>query len=246
VKRKSKKHHSVVLALVCLVLVLGLFFRSQIAWGLVLSGNEFFGGHLPYNLSVADGFYQAALVVDSQVNDAWHQRARIAFLRGDFGIALKRINTQIALHGDSFMASYYIRGLIYGYAHNYPAAEKDFSHFLTWSPHNWAANNDLAWIYFAQGKFKAAAIQSQVGLDVVPGNAWLLVTHGMALYNLGDTTGAQRDLEQAKRSASVLTDDSWTYAYPGNDPAIAIAGLAAFKKTIDKDLELVHNGASPH
>jgi tetratricopeptide (TPR) repeat protein len=237
-----KKHVSLGLALVCLMLLLGLMFRPQAALGLVSAGNQFFGGHLPYNLVVADGLYVTALALDSNVPDAWHQRARIAFLHGDFDVALKRINTQIALHGDSFMASYYIRGLIYGYARNFPAAEEDFTHFLTWDRYNWAANNDLAWIYFKQGKYNEV-VQRIHGLATTakPPNPWLLTMDAMSLYNLGDTQTAHKELLEARAAAALLTQADWVHAYPGNDPGIAAAGLASFRSAIEENLVLVEN-----
>jgi tetratricopeptide (TPR) repeat protein len=243
VKRKSKKRYSIALALVCLVFLLGFLFRPHIAWGLVCAGNEFFGGHLPYNLTLADGFYWTALAVDTNVPDAWHQRARIAFLRSHFATALERINTQIKIHGDSLLSSYYIRGLIEGYMKNYPAAEKDFTHYVEADPDNWAARNDLAWIYFSQGKFQDAAAQTSVALQIGPDNPWLLLSHAMALYNLGDAAGAKKELEHAQHSAALLTEDTWRYAYPGNDPRVAAQGLAEFRQVIDTDLTLVNNNA---
>ncbi len=207
---------------------------------LLKTGNSFFGGSMPYSLTMADYSYRTALLFDPKVEDAWHQRARIAFLKGNFDDALVKINKQIDLHGDSFMAAYYIRGLIYGYDKQYTNAEKDFLHFLTWDSNNWAANNDLAWIYFAQGKFDQALAQSAKGLAVNPGNAWLLTMHAMSLYNLGKSEKAYEELLEAKKSVEKLTEADWTHSYPGNDPAIAASGLAAFKATIEKNIELVH------
>jgi tetratricopeptide (TPR) repeat protein len=238
-----KRHSSIGLALACLLLLLGLVFRPHVAWGLVLVGNQFFGGHLPYNLTVADGFYTAALALDSKVPDAWHQRARIAFLNGNFNVARERINTQLALHGDSLMASYYIRGLIEGYSRNFPAAEKDFIHFLTWDPHNWAARNDLAWAYFSEGKFQDAAQITFDSLAENPGNPWILVSHAMTVYNLGYPKVAEGLLIQAQSAVEKLTEADWSHAYPGNNPNIAAQGLREFKQTIANNLALVHNGA---
>jgi len=52
------------------------------------------------------------------------------------------------------MASYYIRGPINGYAGHFAEAEADFKKFLTWDTTNWTAHNDLARVYFRQGKFR--------------------------------------------------------------------------------------------
>lgn len=217
-----------------------LFFRSWVAWNLVSVGNEFFGGTATYNLRVADGFYTAALTLDPSVPDAWHQRARIDFLNGNFDGALEKINTQIALHGDSFMASYYIRGLIHGYRKEFGDAEKDFLHFLTWDPDNWAARNDLAWVYFAEGKFASSQEEATRGLLIAPTNPWLLMMRGMSRFNLGDSEGARSDLAAAKQEAGLLAERDWEKAYPGNNPSIAGAGLAALRKTIEDNLARVN------
>lgn len=72
-------------------------------------GNYYFNvyGDGVYDLVRAEKFFYKALELDPRVPDAWHQLARIDFLRGKFRSALDKINWQIELHGDSFMASYY-------------------------------------------------------------------------------------------------------------------------------------------
>lgn len=225
-----------VFALVASLLV---FAPRQTAWGLVEVGNEFFGGDLPHSLFLADVSYRAALAIDASVPDAWHQRARIAFLRGDFEESKRMINTQIALHGDSFMAAYYIRGLVYGFNKEYGPAIEDFKHFLTWDPDNWAANNDLAWLYFSQGRFEETKTQASRGLEANPGNAWLFTMRGMARFNLGERKEALADLLEARVAAERLTEDAWRKAYPGNDPRAATLGLAELRATIEKNIELI-------
>ncbi len=233
------------LLLLFAVLIAGTIFflsmRKEMAPSLVQAGDWFFSEGFSYNVVIADRLYYVAILVDPNVVDAWHQRARIAFLRGDFAVALIAINQQIALHGDSFMASYYIRGLINGYRKEYEAAEADFERFVAWDPTNWAANNDLAWIYFAEGKFVEAKHQAEFGLVHNTANPWLLTTHAMAVYNLGNPMVAAVELAQAREAVANLTVYQWMRAYPGNDPALAQEGLAAFRATIDSDLSLVHS-----
>lgn len=209
-------------------------------------GNYYFGTYGPfgYDIRKAEYYFGRAVEIDPTTPDAWHQYARTAFLRRDFPTAMYRINRQFEERGDELMASYYIRGLIYGYAKKYPMAEQDFKKFLIWRPTSWAANNDLAWIYFAQGKFTEAKEQSEIGLENYRENVWLLTTHAMAIYNLGDTDGAYDQLLVARQKASQLTQKDWLIAYPGNDPAIAKKGLEELKKTIDKNIELVHSKIS--
>lgn len=244
-EKKTRRARTLVLVVLCIGVLGGVWGSGPwVAKALVSAGNRFFGYEGRYDLARADGLFTAALLIDSDVPDAWHQRARIDFLRGEFDSALEKINKQISIHGDSFMASYYIRGLIHGYRKEFVEAERDFLHFLTWDPDNWAARNDLAWVYFAQGKFEETEAEAVRGLTIAPTNPWLLVMHGMARFNLGDFVGAKEDLEKAEREAAFLTEADWRYAYPGNDPAVAGKGVEAFRRAIKENLERVNRSVS--
>lgn len=223
-----------------------VFWMKNNAQSAFICGNHYFGvyGSSGYDVKKAEYYFGKAVEIDPKTPDAWHQYARVAFLRGDFSTAMYRINKQFEERGDELMSSYYIRGLIEGYMKDYPAAEKDFRRFLEWDPHNWAGNNDLSWIYFAQGKFKEAADQSSKGLGGSSPNPWLLVMHAMSMYNLGHKKVAEMELGKARESAQKLTEEQWAHAYPGNDPKIAGKGLTEFRKIIEQDIELVHNDIS--
>jgi len=211
-----------------------------------ICGNHYFGvyGSSGYDIKKAEYYFAKAVEIDPTTPDAWHQYARIAFLHGDFTEALYRINMQFKMRGDELMASYYIRGLIEGYAKQYPAAEEDFSKFLEWDPDNWAANNDLAWIYFVQGKYKDTKERAEIGLKYNPYSPWLLVMHAMSAYNLGDSKTAKEELRLARDVAAGLREEDWIRAYPGNDPLIAAEGLASFRQTIEENILLVENNSS--
>ena len=204
-------------------------------------GDHYFNvdGKGEYNLEKAEKYYAKALELDPNVPDAWHQLARIDFLSGNFGEALAKINTQIDLHGESSLSSYYVRGLIEGFNKDYQAAETDFKFFLSWKPESWAAHNDLAWIYFEQGKFADAEKTALKGLSYDPDNAWLLLMHGTALMNLGRREEAMNELLKAKEEASKLTATDWGYANPGNDPRVAKQGLLSMRQAIEQNLVLV-------
>lgn len=198
-------------------------------------GNYYFnvGGKGKYDLKKADEYFRMAIAIDPNVPDAWHQRARIAFLKGDFKDALEKINTQISLHGDTFMASYYIRGLIYGYDGQFDNAILDFKKFISWDSRNWAAYNDLAWIYFQKGEYRKTGEVADWGLAMFPQNPWLLTMKGVALLNDGHRADAGKILNQALVRAKALTAGDWERAYPGNDPAVAEEGLMAMIQAIE-------------
>ena len=204
-------------------------------------GNYYFNVYQDgvYDLKKAETYFNKALEIDQKTPDAWHQLARIDFLKGDFPSALEKINKQIEIHGDSFMASFYIRGLIEGYAGDLDGAEKDFKKFLSWDPKNWAAYNDLAWIYFKNGDYKNTEKMAEAGLKIAPQNPWLLNTLGVSLLNQNQKKEAKKYLIQAKTNADLLKESDWHKAYPGNDPKSAQRGLESMKKTIQLNLSLL-------
>jgi tetratricopeptide (TPR) repeat protein len=206
-------------------------------------GSHYFNvdGSGQYDLDLASRYFKRALALDPAIPGVWHQLSRIDFLNGNFEEALWKINKEITLHGTTSPSSYYVRGLIEGFRKNYPAAETDFKLFLTWKPQSWAAHNDLAWLYFEQGKFKDVEKIAAQGLSYNPGNAWLLLMHGTALMNLGRRTEAKQEFLLARDAAAKLSPADWEKAYPGNDPKIAEAGLEGMQSAIAHNLSLVEN-----
>lgn len=217
-----------------------LFFDPDAELALKI-GNYYFGVGQSgvYDIPRAEKYFRYALYLNPRVSDAWHQLARVDFLRGDFAGALEKINKQIEVHGDSFMASYYIRGLINGYAGNFDQAERDFKKFLEWDKTNWAVHNDLAWIYFQKGEYKKTEEIARRGLEFNRENAWLLTSLGVALLNQEKKGEAEEFLIQARTVAKVLTENDWHKAYPGNNPAWAAAGLQKMKEAIEFNLGLI-------
>jgi|SRR3989344_399577 len=213
-------------------------FLSRDANLALLIGNYYFNVGLKgdYDLGRAQVYFRKAISIDPQVPDAWHQLARIDFLRGDFRAALEKINRQIELHGDNLVSSYYVRGLISGYAKNYTQAEADFKKFILWDDKNWAAYNDLSWIYFAEGKYPEAEATARTALGFDDKNPWLLNSIGVSLLNQDKKSEAKVFLLAAKANATRLSEDNWQMAYPGNDPRVASLGLVSFKKTIEANL----------
>lgn len=204
-------------------------------------GNYYFNGlhNGVYDLEKAEKYFKVALAIDPEVKNAWFQLSRIDFLRGDFYLALWKINKQIEIHGDSKDNVYYIRGLIYGYDRQFEKAEKDFITFLKYREKSWAGYNDLAWIYFQQGKYEKAEEAARDGLVYHPTNMWLLTMRGVSLLNLGRKEEARGELEEALTGAKKLTEEDWHMAYPGNDPRIAKQGLSEMVKAIEHNIALV-------
>ncbi|MEK7178914.1 MAG: tetratricopeptide repeat protein [Patescibacteria group bacterium] len=196
------------------------------------------GGSDAYDLDKAEKYFNKALTLDPLAPDAWHQLSRIDFLRGNFSAALSKINTQFELHGDSLMASYYIRGLIEGYSGDYENAEKDFLKFFAWDKTNWAVYNDLSWVYFKEGRYKDARRVADGGLAYHPNNPWLLNMAGVSRLNLDDKKNARIYFQKALWWADTMTESDWQKAYPGNAPYTSGQGIIEMKEAIRANLDL--------
>lgn len=182
-----------------------------------------------YNIERSEYLFTKAYNFDPEYPYVNHELARVDFLKGRFGDALKKINTQIDLQGDSSPNSYYIRGLIEGFAGDYDAAARDYAHFLQIAPPNWAAINDYAWVLLKANNPLQAASVTGLALNSFPNNAWLLNTNATALYEIGDVDQALIKVRAAVYESQKLGPSDWLLAYPGNDPRIAASGIAAFK-----------------
>lgn len=152
---------------------------------------------------------------------------------------MAQINLQISLHGTSTPNSYYVRGLIEGYAGDYDAAVRDYGYFLSVDPNNWATANDYAWVLLKADKSKEATKVTGDALKIHPDNAWLLATRAIALYEIGDLMGALSTAQRAKVEAAKITEAQWLIAYPGNDPRVAREGIATHQKSIDDNIHKI-------
>ncbi|MDP2655313.1 MAG: tetratricopeptide repeat protein, partial [bacterium] len=118
----------------------------------------------------------------------------------------------------------------------------DFKEFLKWKPDSWAGHNDLAWIYFQEGKYKEARDTALSGLAIAPNNPWLLNSLGVALLNIGDKTGAKDAFTKALEILKTMNEESWGSAYPGNDPMIYGEGFTQMRESIEANLKLLDAG----
>ena len=192
-----------------------------------------------YDIERAERFFVSAMARNPDLPLVRHELARVYFLQGDFAKALGFINAQIALHGDEFVNTYYVRGLILGYMGNYDAAIADYRHFLRSELNNWAAITDYAWVLLKADRPEDALRATAGGLAEFPDNPWLLNTNAIALFELGFTEAAYAQASRALLASESITSEEWLRAYPGNDPAIAPQGIAAFKKAIEDNIHTI-------
>lgn len=189
-------------------------------------------------LGRAEFFLKRALDERDDYPAANLQLARVYFLRGEFPQALAYANRELQYHPENH-TTYYLRGLINGYSKDFSHAEEDFKTFLSYEPESWAAHNDLAFVYFQEGKYTEVAAIAKDGLLFSAGNPWLHNSLGVAELNLGDTTDALQNLTLAKKEFLHMTPSQWGQAYPGNDPGLYAGGLRSILASIDTNIELV-------
>lgn len=189
-----------------------------------------------YDIDRAEYFFNVAVKEDPHLPYIWHELARIAFLHGDFPLALAYIDVQIAQEGDKTPNSYYVRGLIEGFMGKYSDAERDYAHYLQYDPINWAAVNDYSWVLLKDGKPAQAHAAIAAVIRYFPDNPWLFNSDAIALSELGATSSALTQIRIADKALSSLPPEMWTQAYPGNDPSISQDGLDAFKAAVEGNM----------
>ncbi len=244
----------------CAVFLLAYLFREQFGWTiwkithldpaaallndhdpeLFLDMGSYFFRADHYDIGKAERYFSNAAALDENVPYAHYQLARINFLRGDFQQALREINKEMTVQPE-LKQSYYVRGLIEGYAGDFTASAADFEKFISFYPFDWAGYNDLAWVYFRAGDYEKSKGAALRGLAAAPRNAenpWLLNSAGIALLNLNKKEEAKIYFEKALAKLEDMAPKDWGIAYPGNDPAIYAEGLAKTKESVAYNLEL--------
>lgn len=207
-------------------------------------GSYYFNGTIgggDYNPDIARKAYGKAISIDPKILWGHYQLARIYFVKADFSSALNEINKELEYNPGN-LRSLYVRGLIYGYSGSLSDAENDFRRFTEWAPKEWAGYNDLAWILEKEGKYANAKKAIQSAMQNIPDadkNPWLWNSLGVAELNVKDYQSAKSSFETAKNLADTLTTTDWASSYPGNDPASAASGLAAFKSAIEANIAKV-------
>lgn len=243
------------LAFILLCVVGLVIFQSKAAKAPSLESDfllgDYYFNHGPdadgtYNLELARHHFEKALA-DNPAGDslAWYQLGRIDFLEGKFDAALYKFDQQIQYFGDSQPSVYYMIALTHGYRarmwereESWKAAADNFRRYLDFDPDSPWARTDLAWVYFAQGKYQEMLSPLKVGLEKNPDNPWLLNMYGLALLNTGEKEKAREQFIRAKEMAGKLTAEEWGQSYPGNDPSAWSQGLREFRQAIEVNLNL--------
>ncbi len=239
----------------CLIATRSVYWQQQVPaelWGSDdFSIGQYFFNHDEkqggaYDITKARFFYERAIVNDPTNNtQLWYQSGRIDFINGDFDSALEKFAKQKEYFGDTVPNVYYMTGLTHAYKARQTAkleewkyAEDDFKKavdFFYESPWPYV---DLAWIYFAQGKFAEMKPLLEKGLSYEANNPWLLNMYGLALYNTNEKELANEYFLFAREMAEKLTVEDWGASYPGNNPVLWEEGLTEFQSLINKNVAL--------
>lgn len=192
-----------------------------------------------YDLDTAKYFYTQASDIDPKFPNAYHQRARIEFLRGNYDEALALIEQEIATRGDDAPSAFYVRGLIKGFNGDYAGSAEDFAHYLRLDPSNWAAVNDLAWALLQQDRPQSALARLEAALPVWPNNPWLLNMHAVALFEAGRLDDAAASANAALLAMENTTEQAWLVANPGNDPLVGAEGFNSLRQAIEANIHSI-------
>lgn len=192
-----------------------------------------------YNPNRAAYFFRETIRLDPRFGAAYHELARLEFLRGNFTGALVLIDQAIDVSEPDIPSSHYVKGLIEGYMGRYDDAARDYATYIAYDPTNWAATNDLAWVLLKDGRNQEALEAIDKVLPLWRDNAWLLNSRAIALYEVGRYKEAQDNAQEAREHVENVTESMWSMAYPGNDPKVARQGIATLKGSIEQNMHMI-------
>lgn len=245
-KNKIRSQKTVVFLSVGLILLVLVFsfaigFRkvTQIvsSYAFEKGGYYFNGGE--YDLKKAEKWFKIMSYTRPGSSSAHYYLGRIYFVDGKLDEAMKEFDiaekNNPELDEVYALKISYMKGLVYGNMGRYPDAQREFSRVTERDSKSWAPFNDLAWVYYEDGKLEEAEKAVKDGLEKFPDNAWLLNGAGVVAGALGKREEAGKFLEMAGQSAEKLNENDWKLSYSGNDPKKAGEKLAGFRDLIKRN-----------
>lgn len=207
-------------------------------------GNVFFGDvKILYNVKIAQFLYKHSvnpLFSKSPPRFSHYQLSRTYFIQGDLWTALDEAKKELEIYPDN-TKTYYILGLTYGYMNEEQKAIEMFSKFIEYKPTSWAARNDKAWLQFRIGDIDGAIETLKPIISTQQYNVWVQNTYCALMINKRLFEEAKNACENARGMISIMSEDSWGIAYPGNDPRIYDSGLQAMRISIDNNIKIIND-----
>ncbi len=208
-------------------------------------GSYYFGGGA-YDLKKAAGSYNVAVKLEPKVLWGHYQLARILFVEGNKTKAIEEIDAELAANPAN-LRSLYVRGLIEDAQGNLPAAEADFTRFVSWAPAEWGGYNDLSYVLAKEGKYIESEATINEALKHVPDAKdipWLWNSRGLAQLNELHYSQALVSFEKALVLAKAITPAGWHRAYSGNDPATTAQSITNFQNAIQSNILMAKQGST--
>jgi len=190
-----------------------------------------------YDRDRAEELFDRVYAMDPEHPFIQHQRARIAFLKGDLLVARMRADDAVAR--GTTPSSLYLRGLINGYLGDYSEAARDYEMYLRGDSSNWAALTDYSWVLIKDGRPYDALVSIDWGLMSWPDNPWLLNMRAATLFEIGRYEEARTAAYSARDAVVKVSEADWSAAYPGNDPRIASTGIVTLSETIETNIHRI-------
>lgn len=207
-------------------------------------GNIFFGEvKMLYNVKIAQFLYKHSvnpLFSQDAPRFSHYQLSRTYFIQGDLWKSLDEAQKELEIYPDN-TRTYYILGLTYGYMNQEQKAIEMFSKFIEYKPTSWAARNDKAWLQFRIGDIDGAIETLKPIISTQQYNVWVQNTYCALMINKKMFEEAKNACENARGMISIMSEDSWGIAYPGNDPRIYGDGLKAMRISIDSNIKIIND-----
>ncbi len=241
-----KKHKKEFLVVYLIILGLGLYYLY-----LPKTSNDFLNLGIKeflikHDNESAKSNLLKSVQLDSKNAKAWFYLGRLNFVTNDLPDSETNYLKSLELDVWNEQAFYGL-GLTYGYLEDYAKAEDSFKKYIEIGeikkkeggqvPGLWAGYNDLAWVYFLQGKWSECENTARYALDNVGTNPWLLNMLGSALLEQDRKVEARKYFIEAKKYAEKISPQQFGEAYSGDNKKWYPQGLENMKKTIQENIE---------
>jgi eukaryotic-like serine/threonine-protein kinase len=152
--------------------------------------------HDPAAISLARGNTETALKLDPDLVEGHLARALLLEDTGDEAGALREYAKALSIDPSNPRTLIY-QAQIYDRLNRWEDAEKTYRRVLQERPNYWLAHNELAMVFYAQGKYQEALTEFRSASLAAPRNAMALNNIGATSLQLGNLTEATDSLKKS-------------------------------------------------